>query len=196
MIVRTFFMLWMICAVLNAATSDIILPLNSDHLEGTAGNVVFDGERFVTGVVQSNGTIRIIFINTNGAPVSIKLLGFAGNTPRLALNGPDFLFTWLDTNALPSLLKSARISNGTVVAQSILATNVAAESVTLSGKQSPFVVVWQSEGSNSTVHTCTVNGDGAALSETFAISAGNQPQRHPSIDSDGINHPCAGWNRT
>ena len=188
MIARAFFTLWVACAVAKAATSDIILALHSGHLEGTPGNIVFDGARFVVGVVESNGAIQIVSINTNGAPVSTNALGSTGNTPRLALNGPDFLFAWLDTNAVPSLLKSARVSNGAVVAQSILGTNVAEETVALSGKQSPFVVVWQSEGSNSTVYTRTVNGDGAALSETFAISSGNQPQRHPAIDTDGLNH--------
>ena len=92
MIVRAFFTLWIACAAAKAATSDILLALHSDHLEGTPGNIVFDGAQFVTGVVQTNGTIQIVSINTNGAPVATNALGFTGNTPRLTLNGPDFLF--------------------------------------------------------------------------------------------------------
>ena len=190
MIARALLVLSLCCTTLSAATSDILLPLAGNYVPfpGLPGNVVFDGENFVTVMVSSNGAMNVLALNTNGFPVSTNALAIVGSTPRLIWLGSDYLLAWIETNSSPSLLKCARWSNNTLAAQFVLATNVAAETVTLSGKQAPFVAVWQSTGTNSAIYSRRVDADGSPLGEIFAVAPSAQPQRFPAIDTDGTNH--------
>ena len=185
----SFLMSVLLCASVHAATSDILMGLGGGTFDGAPGNVIYDGQRFLTPAVASNGSIQLMVISTNsGQVISTNSLSVIGSTPRLALNGPNYLLVWLDTNATPSLLKCARVSDFTLSAQFTLATNVMEETLSLSGRAAPFIAVWQSADSNSVVYGRAVNADGSAAADTFAVAPGAQPQRYPSIDTDGSNH--------
>jgi hypothetical protein len=193
-----YFLGCLLAASLRAAVSDSLFAtggslytgsaVTNDGFPGMPGNVVFDGEHFVAPGLLPNGAIRITYFDTNAVMASSNDLPATGSTPRLALNGNSLLLAWLETNGSPSVLRCAVISNGTLATPFSIASNVANESVSLSGKQAPFVAIWQSEGSNSVVYGRTLNSDGSAIASEFAVSPSAQPQRFPSVDTDGTNH--------
>jgi len=49
----------LLCASVHAATSDILFPRAGGSFSGAAGNVIFNGEQFVTPIVQINGGIEM-----------------------------------------------------------------------------------------------------------------------------------------
>ena len=100
------------CASIHAATSDILFPTGGGSFSGAAGNAVFNGQQFVTPVVLSNGAIQITFLDTNAVAVSNISLSLTGSSPRLTLDGSDYLLAWLNTNGTSSELNCARVSGG------------------------------------------------------------------------------------
>jgi hypothetical protein len=181
-----------------AANSDILIATGGGSWTGSTvtntgsvgvpGNLVFDGNHFVFPTTLPSSAIYLNFLNTNAVLVTSNALPINGCTPRILALGNNYLVAWLDTNATPSLLRAALFSNGTLGPAFTVGTNVAVESVALSGKQPPVVAVWQSEGSNSTVSARALNGDGSPAGDSFAITPSVQPQRFPAIDTDGANH--------
>jgi hypothetical protein len=191
---------WLFClsaGFLHAATSDILIPTGGIHYRssetngafpGFPGNVVFDGQRFVSPSIVTNGAIRLNFFDTNGVLVASNTLTVVGRTPRVAVHGGSHLLVWIETNGLSSLLRGALYSNGLLGITADIATNVANESVALSGTQSPFIVTWESEESNSVIYARALNADGSPAADAFPVAPSDCPQRFPSIDTDGVNH--------
>ena len=177
----------LLCSSAQAATSDILFPRGGSSFSGAAGNVVFNGQQFVTPTVQSNGAIQFVFLDTNGVAVSNLSLSITGSSPRIVLNGSDFLLAWLNTNAASSELNCTRVAGGVTGAISVIGTNVANETISLSGKGAPFVVIWQNADSNSIVLARTLDSNGRPTASSFAVSSSTQPQRYPSVDTDGTN---------
>src|SRR5262245_34958999 len=86
----------LLCAVASAATSDILFPHGGATFPGAAGNVVFDGQQFVTPVVQTNGVMALVRLDTNGTVISNMSLAISGSAPRLDLAEGNYLLAWLD----------------------------------------------------------------------------------------------------
>jgi hypothetical protein len=179
---------------LHAAVSDILIARGGSQTNGSTvtntgplglpGNLIFDGNQFVTPTTTPSGAIYLNFLNTNAVLVTNNALPITGCAPRILSFGTDYLVTWLETNAKPSLLRAAFYSNGSLGTASTIATNVTVGTVALSGKQPPAIAVWQSEESNSVVYARAINGDGSPAGDLFPIASSAQPQRFPSIDTD------------
>jgi hypothetical protein len=179
----------------HAATSDILFATGGTQMSGSTvtnsgsvgvpGNLVFDGSHFVFPTASPNGALHLNFVDTNGGLVASNALPVSGATPRIIVLGTNYLVAWLDTNAAPSLLRAALFSNGSLGSTFIIATNVSAEAIALSGMQSPVVAVWQSAG---VVLARSLDGEGAPAGETFTVASSAEPQRFPAIDTDGANH--------
>jgi hypothetical protein len=188
-----------LCALLagsvHAATSDILFATGGTHMTGSTvtnsgsmgvpGNLVFDGSRFVFPTVSPSGAIHLNFLATNGALVASNALPISGAAPRVIVLGTNYLIAWLDTNAATTPLHAALFSNGSLGNTFLIATNVSAESIALSGRQSTIIAVWQSGGA---VLARALNEDGSAAGGTFAVASSAEPQRFPAIDTDGANH--------
>jgi hypothetical protein len=171
-----------------AATSDMLSPNNGGVLMNAPGNVIFNGNHFVSPTVVSNGAIYLTLLDSNGFAVSESSLSITGSSPRVAFNGTRCVLAWIATNSFPNTLVAAQVSNGNVQAVSALGTNVADETLSLNTAGSNLLVVWQSAGSNSSVFARAMNFSGAGEGETFAVGPSPLPQRYPSIDNDGTNH--------
>jgi len=152
---------------------------------GVPGNLVFDGSHFVFPTTSPSGALHLNFLDTNGVLVASNALPVSGATPRIIPLGTNYLVGWLDTNDVPSLLRAALFSNGSLGSAFVIATNVSAETIALSGRQSPILAVWQSGG---VVLARALNEDGAPAGETFTVASSAEPQRFPAIDTDGANH--------
>jgi hypothetical protein len=94
----TLFLFGFVCAIAQAATSDLLFPNNTVLLAGTAGNVIFNGSQFVTPTVQNDGAIRLSYLNTNGFVLSNSFLTVTGKSPCVAFDGSNHFLSWLDTN--------------------------------------------------------------------------------------------------
>jgi hypothetical protein len=171
-----------------AVTSDILLVSSGDTFTHAPGNIIFNGEHFVTPTVTSNGGINLTLLNSNAQVVSVSALAITGSSPRVAFQGGNYVLTWISTNTFPNTLAATHLSGGTVGAINVLGTNVADETVTLNAAGTNLLAVWQSAGSNSSVCARTMSFSGAPLGETFAVAASPLPQRYPSVDNDGTNH--------
>ncbi len=175
----------------HGAVSNLLFPTGGAGLPGAPGNVIFNGQHFVSPTVLGNGAMQLLFLDTNGIVVSNLSLSITGRSPRVAKAGADYLLSWLETNSAPNLLSAARISQATAGPVSLLATNVVEEAVSFSVAAGEALIVWQSAGSNSVVFARLIDFSAASLGNTFAVSATAQPQRYPSVDNDGTNHLVA-----
>ena len=178
-------------SIAHGAVSDILWRAGEGTLNGAPGNVIFDGQHFVTPTVRTNGAIYLTFLDTNGVAVSNVSLEITGSSPRVVRSGADYLLAWLNTNETPSVLTAARISQGAFGTVSLLDTNVQGETMSLSAAAAGVLVVWQNVGSNSTVFARALDLSGAPAGNTFAVSPSAQPQRGPSVDNDGTNYLVA-----
>jgi len=173
------------CALGQAAVSDALFPLGGTNFPGSAGNVVFNGEHFVTPTVQSNGAIRLVFLNTNGFVISNFSLAITGSSPRVAFGSGSHLLTWLNAD---STMLCVRVSNGVLSAPLTVATNVADETISLRVASGNFLTVWQSIGSNGIVNARWLASDGSPLSSTFAVAPSASAQYGPSLNNEGTNY--------
>ena len=177
----------LLAVVAHGATSDILFHTGEGTFNGAPGNMIFNGEHFVTPVVRTNNRIFLTFLDTNAAAVSNQSLG-AGSSPRIVADGPDYIMVWLNSNEGPNALSFVRFSGGFSGSTSLIATNVAEESISLSRASNELLIVWQSTASNSTVFARAYNLNGLPVDAAFAVSPSALPQRYPSVDNDGTNH--------
>ncbi len=169
----------------HAAVSDLLFRTGGGTLNGAPGNVIFDGQQFVTPTVRTNGGIYLTFLDTNGVAVSNISLEITGSSPRVVRNGLDYLLAWLNTNDVPNSLATAPISQGALGPVSLLDTNIQDETISLSAAAGRALAVWQSVGSNSTVFARVLHLSSEPDGDTFAVAPSAQPQRGPSVDNDG-----------
>jgi hypothetical protein len=176
------------CLSAQGATSDLLFATGGGSMTNSPGNVVFNGQHFVTPTVAANGAIYLTMLNTNGVAISNESLSITGSSPRVAYDGTQYVLAWLATNESPNTLAAAQIAGGTVGTVSVLGTNVADETVSLNAAGAQLLVVWQSAGSNSSVFARAINFSGAPVADTIALGSTPLPQRYPSLDNDGTNH--------
>jgi hypothetical protein len=172
----------------HGATSDILFHTGEGTFNGAPGNIIFNGQHFVTPVVRTNNRIFLTFLDTNAVAVSNQSMGAVGSSPRIVTDGSDYLMVWLNPNEGSNTLSFVRISAGFTGPISLIATNVAEESVSLSRAGNELLVVWQNPGSNSTVLARAYNLNGLPVDAAFAVAPSALPQRYPSVDNDGANH--------
>jgi hypothetical protein len=175
----------------HAAVSDLLFRTGGDTLNGAPGNVIFNGQHFVTPTVRTNGGIYLTFLDTNGVVVSNVSLAITGSSPRVVRDGADYLLAWLNTNDVPNVLASGRISQGALGPVSLLDTNIQDETISLSAAAGGVLAVWQSLGSNSAVFARVLHISAAPAGDTFAVAPSAQPQRGPSVDNDGTTYLIA-----
>src|SRR4051812_27212870 len=140
---KSLFLASLICALTNAATTDMLFERHEYWMDGRAGNVVTAGDQFVTPVVSSgNGAIRLAFLDTNAAVVSNLSLSITGRSPRVTFDGGYGLVAWINTNNSPATLSYMRFTDGPSAIVSTIATNPACFSTrAVDGK---FFFVWES----------------------------------------------------
>jgi hypothetical protein len=182
---RIFTLSLLLClsAIAHAATSDMLFVTGGGTFAGKAGNIVFNGQHFVTPCVQNNGAIHLTFLDTNAVVVSNISLSITGSTPRLAPNGLGYLLAWLDTNASPSL-KCAALSSGILGPVFTGETNISEETLSLSAAHEPYLAVFQS---GNAVFARQINSDGSLAGVAFSVSPSAQAQVNPSVAADGAN---------
>jgi hypothetical protein len=188
------FLAMLLCAGAQGATSDLLFPQSSSTMTGLVGNVVFNGQHFVTPVVQSNAPLRLAFLDTNGSVVSNWSLSITGDSPRVLCLGQDYLLAWRNTavpNAAAPVLSFAKISpGGTVGPITLFATNIVKDSISLSAAGASLLAVWDG-GTSGITFACTLDANGTPTSSPLTVSTGAQPQHFPSVANDGTNHLVA-----
>ena len=175
----------LLCVSAQAATSDSLFPSGGSSFTGAAGNIIFNGQQFVTPTVQSNGAIQFVFLDTNGMAVSNLSLSITGSSPRVALNGNDYLLAWLDSD---STLFCARVTNSVLSTISLVAPNVVAETISFRAANGSFLAVWQSGDSNGVINARWLASDGSPSGSSFAVAPGASPQYGPGLNNEGTNY--------
>ena len=174
----------LLAGLLPAATSDMLhargLTYSADYTEG---NVVFDGQRFVSPLVRT-GFISLIYFGTNVVVQSNSAALVAGSTPSLACDGSNLVLAWRDANMA---LFCARVTNGALAGIFNVATNVATNTVSIRSSGGKLLALWQNNGSNSAVFARWLDGSGSPLAAGFAVAPGAQPQKYPSVNREGTN---------